>query len=102
MSERTPTGSGPVEGVVRRTARIRGVVQGVGFRMATASRAQRLGFAGTVRNLVDGSVEAVLEGPASAVDEMLSWLREGPSSADVESVTVSEATPQGASMFEIR
>lgn len=87
---------------VRRTARVRGRVQGVGFRMATAREAEHLGVAGTVRNLVDGTVEAELEGTPDAVARMLAWLHEGPSSARVEGVDVSEGTPRGASAFEVR
>jgi acylphosphatase len=63
---------------------IKGRVQGVGFRYSTLRQAQALGITGWVRNLPDGRVEARFEGPASAVEEMLSWCRQGgPSGAQV-------------------
>jgi len=71
-------------------ARVRGVVQGVGFRHATVRQAHALGIRGWVANLEDGSVEALLQGPANAVDRMLSWLRHGPPSARVTEVTGEE------------
>lgn len=104
MSEHTQTSPDRDAGseAVRRTARVRGSVQGVGFRMATAQEAERLGVTGTVRNLVDGTVEADVEGAPDAVERMLAWLHEGPSSARVEDVDVSEGTPRGAASFEVR
>jgi acylphosphatase len=63
--------------------RVRGVVQGVGFRHATVRRAHALGVRGWVANLDDGSVEALIQGPANQVDLMLEWLRRGPPHARV-------------------
>ena len=63
--------------------RVRGVVQGVGFRHATVRKAHSLGITGWVANLEDGSVEAMLQGPANQVDLMLEWLRRGPPAARV-------------------
>lgn len=88
--------------MIRRTARVTGRVQGVGFRMSAAAEAERLGVHGSVRNLVDGAVEADVEGEPEAVDAMLAWLRHGPASARVEDVTVREAEPRGAQVFEVR
>ncbi|MDH6151665.1 acylphosphatase [Paraburkholderia sp. WSM4179] len=59
-------------------ARVRGTVQGVGFRLATVRQAHALGIKGWVANRDDGSVEAMLQGPANQIDRMLSWLRHGP------------------------
>jgi acylphosphatase len=70
--------------------RVRGVVQGVGFRHATVRQAHALGIKGWVANLDDGSVEAMLQGPANQVDRMLSWLRHGPPSARVSEVAGEE------------
>ncbi|GAB7523386.1 acylphosphatase [Paraburkholderia sp. 2C] len=70
--------------------RVRGVVQGVGFRLATVREAHALGIKGWVANLDDGSVEAVLQGPANQVDRMLMWLRHGPPAARVTEVTGEE------------
>ncbi len=69
-----------------RRLRIRGLVQGVGFRYALAREAGRLGLAGWVRNRRDGSVEAAVEGPAAAVEALAAWASRGPPSARVDSV----------------
>lgn len=59
---------------VRLTARVEGMVQGVGFRYRTAMKANQLALTGTVQNNDDGSVAVVAEGPPDAVDELLDWL----------------------------
>ncbi len=51
-----------------------GQVQGVGFRYTTRSIAARLPVSGWVRNLPDGRVQLVVEGPAEALDELLERL----------------------------
>jgi len=73
---------------VCRRLRIHGLVQGVGFRYAMHREAIRLGLAGWVRNRCDGTVEAVVAGPAAAVEAIVAWSHRGPSSARVESVSV--------------
>jgi len=65
---------------------IHGLVQGVGFRHATRSAAQRLGLRGWVRNRADGSVEAVAVGDDEQLDALQRWARRGPPAARVESV----------------
>jgi len=69
---------------------ISGRVQGVGFRYSMAEEAERVGATGWVRNRRDGTVEAVVDGPAGAVEAMLAWARRGPPSAQVTGVAVSE------------
>jgi acylphosphatase len=69
---------------------IRGRVQGVGFRYSTYEEAVRLGLSGWVRNRSDGSVEAVVQGPAQAVEAMRRWSAHGPPGAHVTAV---EAAP---------
>ena len=67
---------------------VTGKVQGVFYR-ATAERvAQELGLAGWVRNLDDGRVEAIAEGPAEAVEAFVRWCRQGPPAARVDGVEV--------------
>ena len=57
---------------------ISGRVQGVCFRMETKQAAERLGVSGWVKNLADGTVEALFEGKKSGVDAVLSWCEKGP------------------------
>ena len=89
------------EDVIRRIVRVRGRVQGVGFRMDAAAAASRLGVSGTVRNLWDGTVEADVEGAAEAVETMLEYLRTGPSAAKVEGIDVRREDPRGAEGFRV-
>ena len=81
---------------------VRGRVQGVFFRAETRARAQSLGLSGSVRNLPDGSVEAVFEGNPERVDSMVDWCRRGPARASVESVEVSSEEPTGEHGFGVR
>ncbi|MBZ0237038.1 MAG: acylphosphatase [Deltaproteobacteria bacterium] len=71
-------------------ARVRGRVQGVAYRASTRHEARRLGLAGWVRNLPDGSVELEAQGPTDVVEQLLAWCRKGPSLARVTSVDVTE------------
>lgn len=80
---------------------ISGQVQGVGFRYSMAEEAERLGVTGWVRNRRDGTVEAVIDGQAAAVEALLAWARRGPPSARVSDVTISEAGGTFA-RFEMR
>jgi acylphosphatase len=65
---------------------VSGRVQGVGYRWYTREEAMRRALAGWVRNLPDGRVEAVFEGPPDRVDSMLEWCRTGPRMAGVQRV----------------
>lgn len=80
---------------------VSGRVQGVWFRDTCCEQARNLGVAGWVRNLADGRVEAVFEGPSAAVDRMVAWCHEGPSRARVDDVEVSVRTPAGLAGFRI-
>lgn len=86
---------------IRRVVRVRGRVQGVGFRMDAAREAARLGAAGTVRNLWDGTVEADVEGAPEVVEAMVEHLRQGPPSARVDGIDVRRDEPRGATGFRI-
>ena len=66
--------------------RVTGVVQGVGFRWFVRERARRLGLAGWVRNLPDGSVEVAAAGEAGQLDLLRGELMKGPSGARVEAL----------------
>lgn len=63
---------------------VHGVVQGVGFREWTRRQADRLGLAGWVRNLPEGTVELSASGPQQALDQLLQALEQGPRGARVE------------------
>jgi acylphosphatase len=82
--------------VVRAVIVVSGRVQGVFFRGSTQEEAMRLGLAGEVRNLPDGSVEVITEGERRAVEDLLAWCRRGgPPAARVEAVEVRWAAPRG-------
>lgn len=85
-----------------RHIRAHGLVQGVFFRDTVRQTAQRLGVAGWVANCPDGTVEAVFEGPAEAVDELVQRCRSGPGEARVERLEVTERGPEGLSGFGVR
>jgi len=72
------------------TVRIEGRVQGVFYRAWTEETARRLGLDGWVRNLRDGSVQAVFSGPRAQVEEMLRLCRRGPRDAKVTAVTITD------------
>ena len=84
------------------TVEVHGRVQGVAFRYSCEVEARRRGVAGWVRNEPDGSVAAHFEGPADAVDAMVSWCRQGPPGARVQRVTVVAAAESGAGDFRVR
>jgi acylphosphatase len=77
-------------------------VQGVFFRDSTRRRAHQHGVAGWVRNNWDGTVEAVFEGDADAVERLVSFCREGPRGAQVERVDVVDEEPEGLAGFDVR
>jgi acylphosphatase len=81
---------------------VSGRVQGVGFRYHAEREARRLGVVGWVRNEPDGSVAVHAEGTPQAVHDLLAWLRQGPPSADVERVDVTDTPATGAASFDVR
>ena len=87
----------------RAHVRVSGQVQGVFFRDSTRKKAEELGLAGWVRNLPDGQVEAVFEGPSQEVREMVRWCKEGPRHASVENVNTDfESAGGDLEGFEVR
>jgi acylphosphatase len=88
--------------MITRRLRIRGLVQGVGYRYALRREAQRQGVAGWVRNRSDGSVEALLQGAAERVAEVLAWARRGPPGSRVDEVEIDPAEDEAMhSGFEL-
>jgi acylphosphatase len=81
---------------------VHGSVQGVFFRDTTRRKADQRGVSGWVRNCSDGTVEALFEGDADAVESMVAFAREGPRGASVERVDVSDASREGSGGFEVR
>lgn len=81
---------------------VHGRVQGVGFRWATRTEAQRLGLDGWVRNRDDGTVEAEVQGDAANVERMRAWLAAGPPGARVSSLQVTDAETAPDSGFALR
>jgi len=88
--------------MIRRRVIVHGLVQGVFFRDSTRRLAQRHGVAGSVSNRADGAVEAVFEGEADAVERLVTFSRDGPRGAQVESIEVTEEEPEGLSGFSVR
>lgn len=74
---------------------ISGSVQGVGYRAWTKHQAVVLGLSGWVMNCPDGSVQALLCGESSSVDEMIMRMKLGPRFAEVQSVSVTEEEAHG-------
>ena len=89
------------ERIARRLV-IRGRVQGVWFRESMRQAAERHGVQGWVRNRTDGTVEAMVEGSATAVEAIVRWAHQGPERAEVVAVEQHEAAPAGHAGFEKR
>ena len=88
--------------MIRYRVLISGRVQGVAYRDSCRRMAEQHGVNGWVRNLPDGSVEAVFEGAPEAVGRLVDWSRRGPRFADVADVRVQAEEPEGISEFQIR
>jgi len=88
--------------VARAHVFVSGKVQGVFYRDGTRQEAQRRGVGGWVRNLRDGRVEAVFEGPGEAVDAMVAWCRVGPPLSRPTYVDRKDEAEEGLKSFEIR
>jgi acylphosphatase len=81
---------------------VNGRVQGVGYRYFVLREAESLGITGFARNLPDGRVEVVAEGPEEALARFEARLREGPAFASVTSVERVDAPARGDAGFHIR
>jgi acylphosphatase len=87
---------------IRRRVLVSGRVQGVWYRDSCQREARALAVAGWVRNLYDGRVEAVFEGPADDVLTLVNWCRIGPPRAVVTEVEILEEPVEGDAGFRIR
>ena len=87
---------------IRRRVVVHGRVQGVFFRGSTQEEARQTGIDGWVRNLPDGAVEAVFEGEAAGVEQLVAYCRRGPPWAEVTRVDVIEEAPEGERGFRVR
>ncbi len=81
---------------------VSGTVQGVRYRASTREAATDRGVDGWVRNLDDGRVEAVFEGPEAAVEGVIEWCHTGSPMASVDDVDVTYEEPAGESGFRVR
>lgn len=94
-----PDDDPPVAGlpdIVTRRLAIHGRVQGVWYRASATMQAQALGLRGWVRNRLDGSVEALVIGPSSAVEAFVAWAYEGPPKAEVTRIDITVAIVEEA------
>ena len=87
---------------IRAHVHVTGRVQGVGFRATTRRHADQRGADGWVRNLDDGRVEAVFEGPEGDVRDMVAWCETGSRAAEVDDVDAEYGEPEGGEGFEVR
>lgn len=76
-------------------------MHGVFFRASMARLAKEQDVSGWVRNLADGSVEALLEGEEESVAEVVDWARRGPPAARVDSIQVAEVKTGNVKGFRI-
>jgi len=91
-----------VSPMVRYRVLVSGRVQGVFFRDSCRRVAEEHGVAGWVRNLPDGRVEAVFEGPPGGVGRLVDWAHHGPRRAVVDDIAVHPEPPEGLTTFHIR
>ena len=87
---------------MRKRVVVRGRVQGVFFRDTVRNAAEREGVSGWVRNNPDGTLEAVLEGDAAAIERVVTLCREGPPAAEVHQFEVFDEPEEGLDSFRIR
>lgn len=89
--------------MVRARLLISGRVQGVFYRATCRREAESRGLVGWVRNLPDGRVEALLQGPREKVEAMVAWCFRGPEEAEVSGIDVTyEEAADDLKGFRIR
>ena len=67
---------------------VTGRVQGVFFRYSAKKAAEILSLKGYAKNLSDGSVEIVAEGPEVKLKSLLHWCNSGPKHAEIANISV--------------
>lgn len=72
---------------------IHGRVQGVFFRANTVKKAQEIGLTGWVKNQPDGTVEALVQGPAAKVEELIVFWQKNPGSCKVQDIDIKWEKP---------
>ena len=87
---------------VARHLMILGRVQGVFYRNWTVETARSLNLAGWVRNRMDGSVEALVQGDADAVDRFVTLAQDGPPAAEVARIEATDVPVEALNGFEKR
>jgi len=88
--------------MIRKRVVVHGFVQGVFFRDSVRRHAVSAGVGGWVRNNRDGTVEAVFEGEADAVEHLVALCHQGPRGARVDRVDVAPEEPERITGFAIR
>ena len=80
---------------------IKGKVQGVWYRGSMFEQAILLDIVGWVRNLDDGSVEAVVQGEPENIEKIIAWAKQGPENAEVSEVLVQEVDEDVLPSFKV-
>ena len=87
---------------ISRLVTVHGDVQGVFFRDGCRREAEHHGVTGWVENAPDGTVRALFEGAADAVEALVKWSHDGPTRAVVQRVDVEDTDDRGTSEFRVR
>ncbi len=89
--------------MIRKHCFFSGKVQGVFFRANTRDKAREKDVKGWVKNLKDGRVEAVFEGPREDVEDVIEFCRNDQPHARVDDVEIDEEEPTGEfDSFQVR
>ncbi|WP_448538659.1 acylphosphatase [Sphingobium yanoikuyae] len=88
--------------LIARHLMILGRVQGVFYRNWTVETARSLELTGWVRNRMDGSVEALVQGEAGMVDRFITLAQDGPPAAKVARIDATDAPVEALNGFEKR
>jgi acylphosphatase len=81
---------------------VNGELEGTGFKQAIADKANEQGVAGWVRDLPDGRIEAVIEGPRDEVYRVVGLCRAGPRGGSVSGVQVDREQPKNEKAFKVK